>query len=232
MNENNIKEIDLTRYSSGLDMHNSLKDGLKKDFNCAFYNFEITSKFIDYININLINLNECEKYKLVIKNDFTVVHFRFEMVNNSSGIQNSFKNLLKIIDKIREYTDNVIVIFCSKLPNDIIQKNLVECKNIVIIDNLQHYASFLSNTKCKLLISEWSGGGQLSQYCFDGKIIYYFDYYPSNDYELRFYDYQKYANLPNNIFSCWDFKTTKKNVREYYKTLDLMISNLSKNFNN
>ena len=142
-----------------------------------------------------------------------------------------FLTILKIIDKIRKYTDNTIVIFCSKLPDEKVQKDL-ECKNIVIIDNLQYYASFLSNKKCKLLISEWSGGGQLSQYCFDGKIIYYFDYYPSNDYELNFDSYQKTANVHNNIFNCWDFKTTRTNEREYYKTFDLMINDLSKNFNN
>ena len=219
---NKIKVIDLTKYSSGLNLQH------------MFDNFERTSKFVDYINnINIINLNEDEKYKSIIENDFIVVHYRFSMVNSDTKITHNgnTQNLFKIIDKIRKHTNNTIVIFCSKLPDEKVQKDL-ECKNIVVIDNLQYYASFLSNKKCKLLISEWSGGGQLSQYCFDGKIIYYFDFYPSNDYELNFDSYQKNANVPNNIFNCWDFKTTRNNEREYYKTLDLMISDLSKNFNN
>ena len=234
MNKNNIKEIDLTNYSSGLNMEHNVEGVLKKEFNYTFDKFEITSKFINYINnINIINLNEDEKYKSIIENDFIVVHYRFSMVNSDTKITHNgnTQNLFKIIDKIREHTNNDIVIFCSKLPDDKVQKDL-ECKNIVVIDNLQYYASFLSNKKCKLLISEWSGGGQLSQYCFDGKIMYYFDFYPSNNYEINFDSYQKHANLPNNIFNCWDFKTTRTNEREYYKTLDLMISNLSKNFNN
>jgi|688.fasta_scaffold70534_6 hypothetical protein len=221
---NNIKVIDLTKYSSGL-MIEHISD-----------KFERTSKLVDYINnINIINLNENEKYKSIIENDFIVVHYRFSMVNSDTKITHNgnTQNLFKIIDKIRKHTNNTIVIFCSKLPNDEkVQKDL-ECKNIVVIDDLQCYASFLSNKKCKLLISEWSGGGQLSQYCLDGgKIIYYFDYYPSNDYELNFDSYQKNANLPNNIFNYWDFKTTRNNEREYYKTFDLMINDLSKNFNN
>ena len=219
---NNIKVIDLTKYSSGLNLQHT------------FDNFERTSKFVDYINnINTINLNENIKYKSIIENDFIVVHYRFSMVNSDTKITHNgnTQNLLKIIDKIRKHTNNDIVIFCSKLPDEKVQKDL-ECKNIVVIDNLQYYASFLSNKKCKLLISEWSGGGQLSQYCFDGKIIYYFDYYPSNDYELNFDSYQKTANVHNNIFNCWDFKTTRTNEREYYKTFDLMINDLSKNFNN
>ena len=220
---NNIKVIDLTKYSSGLNLQHT------------FDNFERTSKFVDYINnINTINLNENIKYKSIIENDFIVVHYRFSMVNSDTKITHNgnTQNLLKIIDKIRKHTNNDIVIFCSKLPDEKVQKDL-ECKNIVIIDNLQYYASFLSNKKCKLLISEWSGGGQLSQYCFDGKIIYYFDFYPSLDYELNFDSYQKTANVPNNIFkfNCWDFKTTRNNEREYYKTFDLMINDLSKNFN-
>jgi len=219
---NNIKVIDLTQYSSGLNLKH------------MYDNFERTSKFVDYINnINIINLNENEKYKSIIENNFIVVHYRFRMVNSDTKVTHNgnTQNLLKIIDKIRKHTNNYIVIFCSKLPDEKVQKDL-ESKSIVVIDDLQYYASFLSNKKCKLLISEWSGGGQLSQYCFDGKIIYYFDYYPSNDYELNFDSYQKTANVPDNIFNCWDFKTTRNNEREYYKTFESMINDLSKNFNN
>ena len=140
--DNNIKVTDLTKYSSGL-MIEHISD-----------KFERTSKFVDYINnINIINLNEDEKYKSIIENDFIVVHYRFSMVNSDTKITHNgnTQNLFKIIDKIREHTNNYIVIFCSKLPDEKVQKDL-ECKNIVVIDNLQYYASFLSNKKCKLLI--------------------------------------------------------------------------------
>ena len=232
--KNNIKVINLTYYSQRFFYSPNIIDESKElNLNYSYDKFERSGKFVDYINnFNIINLNEDENYKFIIENDFIVLHYRFTMVHHGNKIHNkTTENLFKILNKIREHTNNTIVIFCSKLPDDKVQKDL-ECKNIVVIDNLQYYASFLSNKKCKLLISEWSGGGQLSQYCFDGgKILYYFDFYPSNDYELKFNDYQKTANLPNNIFCCWDFKSTKTNEREYYKTLDLMISDLSKHFN-
>jgi hypothetical protein len=228
INKNNIKIIDLSHtYDIEIFIDRLKKINLKLNLNYSCDNFERSDKFLDYINnINIINLNEDENYKSIIENDFIVVHYR--LVNSYNKI--THENLLKIIDKIRKHTNNTIVIFCSKLPAEKVQKDL-ECKNIVVIDNLQYYASFLSNKKCKLLISEWSGGGQLSQYCLDGKIIYYFDYYPSLSYELNFDSYQKTANVYNNIFNYWDFKTTKNNEREYYKTFDLMINDLSKNFN-
>ena len=122
---NNIKVIDLTKYSSGLNLQHT------------FDNFERTSKFVDYINnINTINLNENKKYKSIIENDFIVVHYRFSMVNSDTKITHNgnTQNLLKIIDKIRTHTNKDIVIFCSKLPDEKVQKDL-ECKNIVIIDN-------------------------------------------------------------------------------------------------
>ncbi|AYV80245.1 MAG: hypothetical protein Gaeavirus20_10, partial [Gaeavirus sp.] len=89
------------------------------------------------------------------------------------------------------------------------------------------YASFLSNTNCKLLISEWSGGGQLSQYCFNGKTLYYFDNYASHDYEIHYLQYQFHANLLNNIFNCWDFKSTTNCDREYCKTFDNMLERIT-----
>ena len=233
IDKNNIKVINLTYYSQRfLYSPNIIDESKELNLNYSYDTFERSGKFVDYINnFNIINLNEDDKYKLIIENDFIVIHYRFTMVQKNKIHNKTTENLFKILNKIREHSNNTIVIFCSKLPDDKVQKDL-ECKNIVIIDNLQYYASFLSNEKCKLLISEWSGGGQLSQYCFDGgKILYYFDFYPSNDYELKFNDYQKTANLPNNIFNCWDFKSTKTNEREYYKTLDLMISDLSKHFN-
>ena len=211
---NNIKKIDLSFYSY-VSTQNIIIDELK-ELNYTFDSFEKTNKFIDYINnINIINLNEEEKYKLIIENDFFIIHIRFKNDNSK---------LLKILNKIREYTNNTIIIFCSS-------NIILEYENIIIINNLQYYASFLSNKNCKLLITEWSGGGQLSQYCFNSKIIYYFDNYESHNYELNYIEYQKTANISNNIFNSWDFKSTTLCDREYYKSFELMINDLAKKFN-
>ena len=88
------------------------------------------------------------------------------------------------------------------------------------------YASFLNNTNCNLLISEWSGGGQLSQYCFNNKVIYYFHHYQSLDYEIHYKSYQNGADLKNNIMGFWDFKSTTNCERFYYKIIDLMLVNI------
>ena len=102
-------------------------------------------------------------------------------------------------------------------------------ENVFIIDNLQIYASFLNHKNCDLFISEWSGGGQLSQYCCNCKIIYYFDNYTSIDYEINHEKYQNAANQINNIFGWWDFKSTTNCKRFYYKSFDIMLENLNEN---
>jgi hypothetical protein len=85
----------------------------------------------------------------------------------------------------------------------------------------------LNNENCKLFISEWSGGGQLSQYFYNGKILYYFDNYSSHDYEKNYVYNQDQANKYNNVMNAWDFKSTTKCERFYYKTLDGMLENLN-----
>ena len=80
-----------------------------------------------------------------------------------------------------------------------------------------------------MVISEWSGGGQLSQYCNNNNIVYYFDNYPSNDYEILYEKYQIEAEQNNNIFHCWDFKTMTSCVRKYSKTLNAFLINFNLN---
>lgn len=207
INEKNV--IDLSFYS-----YHSTKDILLDkfiEFNYSFTDYKKTIEFKNYINnINYINLDN--DYKEVISKKYYLIHLRFKFDK---------KKLIMLLDKIREYSTYQIIIFCC---DDNI--NLSKDYNIIFIKNLQLYASFLNNKNCVLFISEWSGGGQLSQYCYNGLILFYFDNYKSNNYEINYLDYQNNANLDNNIFNYWDFKSTTKCERKYFKTLNLMIDNL------
>jgi hypothetical protein len=174
------------------------------EFKTLCYNlnkFEKSFKFIDYIN----DMDFCE----INIEKFILIHIR---VVKSQPKQHQ---LLKIIDKIKNGLP--IVVFCS------IDLNL-KLNGVLFINNLQLYASYLNNKNCELFISEWSGGGQLAQYCCNCNIFYYFDNYESHDYEINYQEYQEYANNKLNIFNCWDFKTTTNCNYKFFKTLNIMLN--------
>jgi hypothetical protein len=205
-------EIDLTYYSPVKTRYEQIKEF--DEINYKLNNFERTLPFINYINdMNFYDLITHSCYSDIIIEKFIVIHWRTNIIGLS---KNKSDSLLKIINNLRKKTDLKIIIFS-------VENIDIHLKNVYFINNLQIYASFLHHENCDLLISEWSGGGQLSQYCCNSKIIYYFDDYPSNDYEIHCENYQNVANLKNNIFNSWDFKCTTNCKRIYYKTLDEII---------
>ena len=207
INNNKYKLIDLTYYS---DLHDFNPIKVFNDLNYDPKYFEKTDVLIDYINnINFIDLSLTHSH--LLNDKFIMIHCRFNINKN---------NLDLIIKKIREFSNLNIILFC--VDNSII----LNMPNVYLINNLQIYASFLNNNNCILFISEWSGGGQLSQYCYNGKILYYFNNYDSNDYEKQYLKYQDISNLKTNLFTCWDFKTTTLCNRLYYKTLDELLINI------
>jgi hypothetical protein len=86
------------------------------------------------------------------------------------------------------------------------------------------YASYLNNDKCKLFISEWSGGGQLSQYCYDGKIMYYFNQYTDYHYIGNEKQFAK-ISMETDMFQHWDFKNARNIDINMFRTLDDIINN-------
>jgi hypothetical protein len=208
-------EIDLTYYSCVSTQNDQIKE-----FDVLNYHlntFERTQQFVNYINdLNFNDLTKHPVYSDIINEKFIVIHWRTNIIGLS---KDKIESLLRIINKLKENFDLKIVIFSVENIN-------INLENVYVINNLQLYASFLNNKNCDLFISEWSGGGQLSQYCCNSKIIYFFDDYPSHDYEIHYKYYQQCADLNNNIFACWDFKTTTNCERFYYKTLDIMLENI------
>ena len=208
----NIEEIDLTQYSN---FKKGQIDVFKK-LNYRYEQFEKTDFIMNCLhNINFHDLTNND----LCKNKFILIHTRTRINNNENK---NIDSLLKTIDKIKAISDKKIIVFSTDNLN-------VQKENVHFINTLHLYASFLNNKNCELFISEWSGGGQLSQYFYTGNIIYYFDNYPSHDYEINYESLQNQANHPNNIMNAWDFKNVTQCKRFYYKTLDKMLENL-KNF--
>jgi hypothetical protein len=193
-------------------VHHNCKDFLKIDYVLPnkFYNDDI----LGYIkNINYLNLN----YDFLQKN-FIIIHHRYNC------------NILKlktIIKKIKEiFQDIYIIIF----HNDKLKINsaTTEYDNIFVTDNLQEYACLLKNPNCKLLITEWSGGGQLAQYCSDSNIIIYFDAYIISSNYVEKSPQLHEQSMNGDIFHAYDFKTTTNCTRFYYHNFQEMIENINK----
>ena len=207
--------LDLTHYSAVWTRYEIIPKFIQLGYN--FDLFDRTENFKNLINnLNFYDLNTNSLYSDIIKHKFILIHVRTNIINIS---KDNSSDLLKIINKIREKSSKKIVVFSVESLN-------INLPDVYFINNLKVYASFLKNENCKLFISEWSGGGQLSQYCYNGKIFYYFNNYPSNDYEIHYENYQSGANRNNNIFDAWDFKSTTDCIRIYYKTLDNMLDNM------
>ncbi len=131
-------------------------------------------------NINFIDLNNTI-FKNIIQSDFIIIHIR---------------PTTKYLDYIYNLIDNfgikaVIFTQLSNIPDKYLHTS-----------DLQIYASLLNNNNCKFFMSEWSGGGQLAQFCCKSKILYYFDFYPQTYFN---YNEQTYRECNDkNFFECWD----------------------------
>ena len=91
-------------------------------------------------------------------------------------------------------------------------------ENLSFTDNLQCYASLLNDPRCKLLVSEWSGGGQISQYTLgpQGNVWYYYDHYADiYNFNMTHKIWELNATL-GSYFNCWDFKCVSGcNIRHF-----------------
>jgi hypothetical protein len=178
------------------------------------YNHQVLKKFYTSEFKTLLNsIDYCETHYDCAK-DYIVVHHRYNYDINM---------LIKTINKINSVVDVNIVIFNNNMSY--IKKELENYKNLMFVDNLQLYASYLNNPKCKLFISEWSGGGQLSHYCYDGKIIYYFHQYHDIHYVGKEKEFAK-LSMETDMFQHWDFKHSRNIDINMFCTLDDLLENL------
>jgi len=144
---------------------------------------------IDFIDLTL--------YENIIKSDFFIIHIRYG-------------------SKYLEYIYNIIDTFNINCIIFTQSTNISNKYNIV--SDLQIYASLLNHVNCKFFISEWSGGGQLSQFCHNKKILYYYDNYPAdyNNNEESLYR----ENNNKNFYAYWDHYTPINCKRIFLKKED------------
>ena len=154
----------------------------------------------------LNSISYCDTFYSDTK-DYVVIHHRYNYDLNI---------LLHTIDTINSKMDVNIVIFNNNTK--FLKNNLTQYTNLIFVDNLQLYASYLNSSKCKLFISEWSGGGQLSHYCYDGKIMYYFNQY-QDEHRIGLGNKLARESMETNMYVNWDFKHTRNIDLVLYRTI-------------
>ena len=132
--------------------------------------------------------------------DYVMIHHRYQF---------DIESLKNLIRKINDSMDVNIIVFNHNIGY--LQEHL-PFENLILVDNLQVYASYLNayqlKHKCLLFISEWSGGGQISHYCCDAKILYYFHTYTDFHYIGQEKTFAK-KSMETDMFQHWDFKNSR-----------------------
>ena len=168
--------------------------------NCNTESLNELSCKLDYLNL------DNSEFKNIINSDFFIIH-----------IKNGSKYLNYIYEIIQKFGINCIIFTQStNVTKDFLQTS-----------DLRMYATLLNNKNCKFFITEWSGGGQLAQFCCNSKIVYYYDCYPEhyfNDKE------QLYRDANNSYFyDLWDHYTPINCKRVFLTKNDFEDINILKN---
>jgi hypothetical protein len=199
--------IDLTKYGIGYNIDSRVNCsqklvGMGYD-NTAPYRTDEFLKLCNTMDLLPIEMNT----------PFIVIHLRITDDVRTLGVietanHQSLSDLEKLItwSKKRLPEDGHVIVF-SSVNYETQIKNTHQ--NVIFINNLQLFASYLAHDDCILCVSEWSGAGQLAQYVTKGEIYYYFNYYPPLGYEKNYEEYYSLANSDNaTIYTHWDFKKT------------------------
>lgn len=169
--------------------------------------FKKISQSFDFVNYEEVLLITPVSIEI-----FIVIHHRYGA---------PIDNLLQLFKKFPK--DLHKIIFTSNATD--ITNQLGEVNNVIVIDDLRLYASLLHDSRCKLLVSEWSGGGQISQYTMgaSGVVWYYYDHYPDvYNFTMTHKIWELNAKL-GTYFNCWDFKSvTDCNITHFPNYLSLL----------
>jgi len=157
-------------------------------------------------NMDFVDLNNT-LFENVIKSVFFVIH-----------IKPGTKYLNYIYNIIDTFGINSVIF--TKLDG-ITEKYLQT-------SDLQVYASLLNNSNCVFLITEWSGGGQLSQFCCKSTVLYYYDFYPESYYNDKEQLYRE--SNDKNFYDYWDHYTPVKCKRIFLKKDEFENIDLLKQF--
>ena len=144
---------------------------------------------------------------------FIVIHHRYDA---------SIDNLRAIVNSLPSELPKIIFSNSSK----VLKNYFVNSDSLLLFtDDLKIYASLLKSEKCKLLITEWSGAGQLAQYILgrQGGIWYYYDYYQDVFNFTKTHKIWELNAKLGNYFNCWDFKNTSGCDSQHFSTFDNLI---------
>jgi hypothetical protein len=149
-------------------------------------------KYTDYPIEDILLNNKLENNNILIKNikydtlednlvnkKFIILHLRHieNKINNNNIDNNNIDNNIIIINEIiktikENYKEINIILFTFDEQRQF-------DTNIIVIHSLSKYCSLMNNNNCLCIISELSGGGEISQYCHNNKIFLY-----GNSYEI------------------------------------------------
>jgi hypothetical protein len=93
----------------------------------------------------------------------------------------------------------------------------------------------MNHSKCSFFITEFSGGGQLANYCCNVDIYVHFETYPTsyNGYRNRNFDYVKdlqellYYGLYERYDECVDFKKFTNGKLNTFYNMDSLLENIN-----
>lgn len=163
----------------------------------------------DTFNELIANIHYCDIDPQFLNKSYIVIHHRHVTYNNVTSddlsIIQAFINII-----VSNFPDLNVVVFSSVSIN-------FNHPSVHNINDISVYASFMNNEKCIAIISQFSGGGQLAQYCHSKNIIFY-----NNTYNMMIYNEKneriidqvfEIANRSNNIYDYFDYqKITNANV--------------------
>jgi hypothetical protein len=191
----------------------------------VFNNYNLTKPLVlarsehnfDYL-LNNINYPDISDFAHHTQSKFIVIHHRVITINQPHHIKKNIEYyntiLTNLINSVKCKYNTIFIFSINEYDN-------IKSDNIIYINKLDIYASLLAHTNCDGIISEWSGGGQLSHYCHNNKVLYYFDHYSENNYCV---DKDNLIALANHgIYDAFDFHKTRELQLFMYKTINDLL---------
>ena len=151
----------------------------------------------------------------IIQGPFIVIHHRVVSYGESQNLCDT-KHIIDVIQKVD--SDVQIIIFSSIPLHDV-------STNISVVHDISTYASLMNHTLCKAVFTQFSGGGQLSQYCHNKKIFVYckpYPFYPNTDIHHVITE----ANAPTNLYNKFDFKIFTDSNIYIFRNINAMLQNI------
>ena len=145
---------------------------------------------------------------------FIVIHHRY-----SAPVE----KLLLILDSLPIELSKVIFTSNSKE----LQIQINDRPNVYFTEDLKAYSTLLKDSRCKLLISEWSGAGQVAQYTLgpQGGVWFYYDHYPDIfNFTMTHKIWELNAKI-GTYFNCWDFKNISGCTINHFSNFSQIIDN-------